>query len=836
MVSKSLRDPARLQRKDLLDDYWSIAQRRSDALVSTALRTRSTDMRDILTHGATNITSCCDELQELVLTDALNIDDITDIKALADLGRLVLLQNILEKDAVFGEKLLQFSLTHSNNKKLSKKNALVLAQHLIVSGAIAEAREVLDAHKGIDSDYFNYLEAELDNPFTVGTDETFEVWLSQFNRMFTFYGLAPIYLEDSDLLPFDRIRSVVDQPAEGPPVLDESLVSVVLTAYKPDQNSLLNSVRSILNQTWTNLELIIVDDASGPEFDELFEKISALDKRVRIIRSTTNRGTYISRNIGYAAAQGEFITGQDDDDWSHPERVARQVQYLAQHPESIGCRVTAVRCNENLGRVRPGYPPLGENASSLLIRREGYEAAGDFLEARKAADTEYYYRVQEATGRPVGRVRAPLSIIRILPDSLSRSDFSPGWKHSSRRSFRSSYELWHRTSSPKELRVSETATPPVKVPRRFMASREKSSRDELDVVFAGVWEKFGGPQKSMLEEIRALRKAGYRVGVLNLEAARFMSKEIQASLVPEIQKLINEGTVDEIHYDDDVEIRLLILRYPPILQFFTADASKLSINSMIIVANQAPSELDGRDIRYLVDDCHKTARKAFGVEPIWVPQGPQVRHFISRYIEAPILADFDLPGIIDVDSWWQERWGYRSITPVVGRHSRDDPMKWPESRKTLSAIYPIDGSYDVRIMGGVKTPLKVLGTSLLSTGWTVYKRDELSVLNFLSSLDYFVFYQHSQAVEAFGRAILEALASGTVVILPKSFSDVFGEAALYAEPEDVSVLIHTLHSDFSVYRSQLGKARAILEARFSYQSYVDKIKAFLFDRQYEELT
>src|SRR5699024_2293314 len=153
----------------------------------------------------------------------------------------------------------------------------------------------------------------------------------------------------------------------------------------------------------------------------------------------------------------------------------------------------------------------------------------------------------------------------------------------------------------------------------------------FDVVFAGDWQRQGGPQKSMLEEIAALKEAGYRVGIMNLEAARFMNSGAPKPLNDAVQKLINEQVIDEVFYDDFAQVRLLILRYPPILQFFAHERSNLTISSMIILANQAPSELDGRDVRYLVGDCHANARSAFGVEPLWVPQGPQVRDFLAHY-------------------------------------------------------------------------------------------------------------------------------------------------------------------------------------------------------------
>lgn len=815
------RDITQLSRKQLLDDYVAISKRRRGALVATALRTRSTSMRDILVHKGTKMFRSSEELKRHVLAGGTIDTEVTDFDAIADLGRLAILQNILDDDQVFGERLLTTVLKAFPDNKLSNKNVLVLVQYYVVAGEITTAQQLLSAYPKIDADYFEYLKAELLNPFSLGNEDTKEKWLSEFNRMFRYNNVRPILVESGNGTAFDRIKCPVSLK-EGVAEQTQPLVSIVLTAYRPDRLPLLTSVNSILQQTWQNLELIVVDDCSGPEFEDIFAELNNLDARIRIIHAPTNGGTYAARNLGYTASRGAFITGQDDDDWSHPERLAKQVEYLRDHPEAIGCRVTAVRCDENLGRVRVGYSPMGENASSLLIRREGYLAVGGYLEGRKAADTEFHFRLIAATGRPIGRVRAPLSIIRILPNSLSRGDFAAGWKHTSRRSFRSSYEYWHRKATSSELKIEPGSRPAVFIPQRFRGSMGEGS-NHLDVVFAGNWEKNGGPQKSMLEEIHALVGTGLRVGIINFEAARFMSNSFQTPLNDDIQRLINVGYVDEVHYDDLVHIRLLILRYPPILQFFRSDRTSLKIERMIILANQAPSEQDGQDVRYLVDECHRNAQLAFGVTPVWVPQGPLVRTFLSYYLDSPALAGFDLPGILNVDDWWNERNWYRSITPVVGRVSRDNSMKWPDEKPIIEKLYPTDGSADVRIMGGAATPLKIMGVSKAPMGWTVYGPDEIAVPSFLQSLDYFVFFQHSLAIEAFGRAILEALAAGVVVILPPHFEKVFGEAALYTEPDGVAQLIRELHADFSTYRQQLRRSRSVVKARFSYEKYRETI-------------
>src|SRR5699024_4147285 len=169
-------------------------------------------------------------------------------------------------------------------------------------------------------------------------------------------------------------------------------------------------------------------------------------------------------------------------------------------------------------------------------------------------------------------------------------------------------------------------------------------------------------------------------------AARFMTRNMQKPLVPAIQKLINGGYIDEVHYDDSYKVHLLILRYPPILQFFTHENSRLDVALLVVLSNQAPSELDGSDIRYLVEDCDRTAERAFKVKPLWVPQGPQVRDFLNHYLSELDLAEFDIPGILDLEEWWHEPLWYRSKIPVVGRHSRDNRMKWPSNSEVMDAV------------------------------------------------------------------------------------------------------------------------------------------------------
>jgi glycosyltransferase involved in cell wall biosynthesis len=220
--------------------------------------------------------------------------------------------------------------------------------------------------------------------------------------------------------------------------------------------------------------------------------------------------------------------------------------------------------------------------------------------------------------------------------------------------------------------------------------------------------------------------------------------------------------------------------------------------------------------------CHDHARELFGVEPTWWPQGPMVRRSLEAELNPSDFAE-DMPGIIDAELWCLNRTGFRSTIPVLGRHSRDNWTKWPADRETLLAVYPDRRDVDVRIMGGTAAVQALLGSERVCRNWLAYDYDEVDVRSFLFQLDFYVYFPHPTMVEAFGRAILEAIASGCVTILPDRFADTFGDAAVYCDPTDVGDVVARFYGSRELFleQSRLGQAR--VRERFSHDAYADRI-------------
>ncbi len=119
------------------------------------------------------------------------------------------------------------------------------------------------------------------------------------------------------------------------------LVSVVLPLYNSSK-FILDSVNSILNQTYTNFELIIIDDCSTDDSYDIVNRIN--DNRIKLIKNQTNLGLNKTLNYGISLARGKYIARMDHDDISLPQRFEIQVNFLEKNNDYIliGCNCDTI--------------------------------------------------------------------------------------------------------------------------------------------------------------------------------------------------------------------------------------------------------------------------------------------------------------------------------------------------------------------------------------------------------------------------------------------------------------------------------------------------------------
>ena len=116
--------------------------------------------------------------------------------------------------------------------------------------------------------------------------------------------------------------------------MERKLISVIMCVYNTEQEYLDDAVKSILNQTYDNLELIIVDDASSID---LYRSNLYKNKMIRVVRNKENKGPSFSRNVGINLAKGSYIAFMDSDDISTLDRIEKQYLFLENNNEYIAC-------------------------------------------------------------------------------------------------------------------------------------------------------------------------------------------------------------------------------------------------------------------------------------------------------------------------------------------------------------------------------------------------------------------------------------------------------------------------------------------------------------------
>lgn len=145
------------------------------------------------------------------------------------------------------------------------------------------------------------------------------------------------------------------------------LVSVILPVFN-GAPFLLKSVRSILAQTYSNFELIIIDDGST---DNGLDQINTLnDFRIRIFCDGVRKGLAARLNEGIFHSRGKFIARMDADDIAFPQRLEMQVHYLTSHPDIDLLATRAVVFSNNKNELI-GLLPFHEEHQEIISRRWG---------------------------------------------------------------------------------------------------------------------------------------------------------------------------------------------------------------------------------------------------------------------------------------------------------------------------------------------------------------------------------------------------------------------------------------------------------------------------------
>lgn len=189
---------------------------------------------------------------------------------------------------------------------------------------------------------------------------------------------------------------------------DRPLVSVIVPTY--NRAAVVGTaVRSVLTQTFGDLEVLVVDDGSADDTERVVRGLH--DPRVRYFRLATNRGQAAARNVGLGHARGEFLAFQDSDDRWVPRKLDRLISAFRDAAREVGCvysdmerwwsdgRVTyhrspSVRRHRRIDPATRWYQVYRLGIQAAVIHRRCLDVVGPFDEAlRYFEDMELFMRL-----------------------------------------------------------------------------------------------------------------------------------------------------------------------------------------------------------------------------------------------------------------------------------------------------------------------------------------------------------------------------------------------------------------------------------------------------------
>ncbi|CUH38965.1 Putative glycosyltransferase EpsH [Jannaschia seosinensis] len=461
--------------------------------------------------------------------------------------------------------------------------------------------------------------------FETATDARL-LWI---NRALAGHDIGPVTIGEDAPTPYDGL-SAAAAPRRGP------LVSVLLAAHNA-RETLPTAIRSLQAQSWRDLEVIVIDDASSDDTAAQARTLARDDPRIRVIEMAENGGAYVARNAGLKSARGEFVTIHDADDWSHPDKIARQVAHLRDHPEVIGCTSEQARMRDDLSVTR--FTESGrlviDNVSSFMFRRAPVVAAlGAWDTVRMSADNELIRRVRRVFGdKSVTHLATgPLSFQRERSNSAIADPILGinGYRFGARKEYYDAQTHFHSTAPPEALRY-DGRTRPFPAPRILEGGRRAADLGRFDGVMAGDFRKpvplatltAGTERKGRLGAFEFFRPLDVAAGL------RMCTESRSAMLAARIQVIVlgERATCD-----------LLALYDPALLDTVLAHLPSVVADRVVLVVppDGKPGDVAARTAR---------AEAMFGATPIWAGVGKVTHAMLARRVGAGRVAPAPWSGL-----------------------------------------------------------------------------------------------------------------------------------------------------------------------------------------------
>ncbi len=540
---------------------------------------------------------------------------------------------------------LDMVLDYSQSEEDQRQTAIMRAECYELLGEVERAKQVINKALASISHPDLFLAAS-------NLEDNLPERIRWINRAMQISGIEAVSLDNSpELSPYDRLSTGFLREKNRNTKKNYPMVTVIIPTYN-SSGVLPTALNSILGQTWTNLEVLVVDDCSADNTKTVVKKYIEEDPRVKLLSTPVNSGPYVARNIALGQASGDLVTTNDADDWSHPQKLEIQVKHLLDNSEIIANLSQQVRATSKLKFYRRGrYGNLiSYNTSSLMFwRGPVMEKLGYWDSVRFGSDNEYLRRIRKVFGDESLALlqNAPLSFQRQSEDSLTGSgNFGyHGHYMGARKEYLESQEHFHHTADsfyypfPQKMR-------PFPVPEPMWPEREKKPGGyrRFDTVLVSDFRFEADELEANIREIERFKDMGLRVGLVQMY--RYDYKAVK-KVSPSVRGLIDGDKVQILVYGEKIECDHLIVLHPPVLEDEHRYLPELKTGAVSIVLDRDPIR-DGEELSgYNIKQISQVVEKYFGCFGVWYPSDQAMRKALINLEEGQsgkiLIADKNWP-------------------------------------------------------------------------------------------------------------------------------------------------------------------------------------------------
>lgn len=203
----------------------------------------------------------------------------------------------------------------------------------------------------------------------------------------------------------------------------QPVVSVIICAYNAEK-FIEATIRSVMDQTYDQLDVLVLDNESSDGTLEVLEKLKGEESRLRVYAAKKNLGAYGGLNYLLERATGAYVAINDHDDIWHPDKISRQVDFLERNQDYAGCGTAIVNYYEHydtyLLRKQPEVSCLAWH-TSLIFRNTGVRYN---IKTKVANDFFFMKQILCREGKRIHNLREPYVLRMIRAD---RSNLSTKW-------------------------------------------------------------------------------------------------------------------------------------------------------------------------------------------------------------------------------------------------------------------------------------------------------------------------------------------------------------------------------------------------------------------------